>query len=236
MKWVALAGIAIVLLLAGSQMFLPVATVRYRLTLEAEADGKPVAGSGVIEATYAKAAKILSTADYGASVRGEAVVLDLGNKGSLFALLKEGQDSRSAPDYIVLRAFGFSGGALPRPADQGIRQVGRLSGKVELPLTSLPLLVRFRDVNDPLTVEKVDPFNLEASFGPGVKLTRATVEIVSAGLWPLSLVRFVGASVTTGIDRKLSWLARIKSNIDGTSSTSSNRLSNVLHIGDFSRK
>jgi len=238
MKWLAVFAAAVVIVVAviGYQLFTPIATLRYRLTLEAEVDGKPAIGSGVIEITYAKAARILSPGEYGARFRGEAVILDLGARGVLFALLKEGQDSRSAPDYIVLRAFNFSGGALPSPAEDGIRQVSRLSGKVELPLTSLPLLVRFRDINDPLTVEKVDPINLAASFGPDVKLTRATVEIVSAGLWPLSFLRFNRPSITTGIESRLPWLLLVKSNIDGTFTTTTNQLPNILHSGDFERK
>lgn len=105
-----------------------------------------------------------------------------------------------------------------------------------MPLTSLPLLVRFRDLNDPLTVEKVDPLNLEASFGPGVKLTRATMEIVSAGLWPMSEVGIMSKPITTEMERRLTWLRRLQSNIDGTSATSSNRLSNTLHVGNFVRR
>lgn len=47
----------------------------------------------------------------------------------------------------------------------------------ELPLEDFPVLVRFRDPNDPTSVELVDPSNLAASFGPGVMLRRAFVEI-----------------------------------------------------------
>ena len=105
MKWLAVfAAVAAVIAVIGYQLFTPIATLRYRLTLEAEVDGKPVMGSGVVEVTYAKAAGILSPGEYGARFRGEAVVLDLGPRGLLFALLKEGQDSRSAPDYSFPRS------------------------------------------------------------------------------------------------------------------------------------
>lgn len=238
MKWLSVFAVATAITIAvvGYQAFTPITTLRYRLTLEAEVNGKRLIGSGIVEVTYAKAAGILSPGEYGAHVRGEAVILDLGARGLLFALLRAGQDSRSGPDYIVLRAFNLPGGALPRPAEDGIRQVARLSGKVELPLTSLPLLVRFRDVNDPLTVEKVDPLDLAASFGAGVRLTTATLEIVSSRSVPMSWIEPEGEPITTGIVGRLPWLVRIQSNIDGTFSTSSNRLSNVLHSGDFERK
>lgn len=40
------------------------------------------------------------------------------------------------------------------------------------------MLVRFRDILDPMTVEEVDPSDLAASFGPGNALRRITVEII----------------------------------------------------------
>lgn len=81
----------------------------------------------------------------------------------------------------------------------------QLSGKVELPLDSLPMLVRFRDPSDPLTVERVNPNNLPEQFGKGVKLTRATLQVAPASSW------FVGPSsskiepIVTGIESKLPW-------------------------------
>ena len=102
-----------------------------------------------------------------------------------------------------------------------------------MPLTSLPLLVRFRDINDALTVEKVDPLNLEQSFGPGVRLTRATLEIVPAGIWPFTWFGITGEPITKRIESKLGWLKGMQTNIDGTSVTNSRRLSNELHSGNF---
>lgn len=119
------------------------ATVRYRLTLQAEVDGEPKSGSGVIEVTYSKNNDPISQAQFSIDVRGEAVILDLGPRGTLFALLKADTDSRSGPEFMVLRAFNFPGGALPSPVASGLQQVRHLSGKRELALTSLPLLVRF---------------------------------------------------------------------------------------------
>ena len=101
-----------------------------------------------------------------------------------------------------------------------------LKGRVELAPGDLPLLVRFRDINDPKTVERVDPNDLAASFGPGVYLKRATVEITRD-------------PVTTGIVKRLSWLAPLRSrgaSLDGDTSVarSSNALANVLWPRKFS--
>jgi hypothetical protein len=206
MKWFKIFAALIIAAVVIFQLAYPSATVRYRLTLEADVDGKPATGSGVIEVSYGKKPRLLpNESELYFDVRGEAVALDLGQRGMLFALLKGGVDSRSGAESIVLRAFNFPDGLLPSPVEKGIGDLRKLSGKAELPLTSLPLLVRFRDINDPMTVEKVDPLYLEKSFGPGVKLTRATLEIVPAGIWPFSWYGITGEPITTGIEKRLPW-------------------------------
>jgi hypothetical protein len=238
MKWVKIFAALIIAAVVIFQLAFPSATVRYRLTLEADVDGKPATGSGVIEVSYGKKLRLLpNEAEFHIDVRGEAVALDLGQRGMLFALLKGGEDSRSGPDYIVLRAFNFPGGALPSPVEKGVSDVRKLSGRIELPLKNLPLLVRFRDINNPVTVEKVDPLNLESSFGPGVKLTRATLEIVPADIWPFSWFGIAGEPITRGIDQKLKWLDRYyDTKFDGRrfeTVESPSRFANSLASGAF---
>ena len=206
MKWLGILAALIVGAVVVYRIAYPSVTVRYRLTLEAQVDGEPKTGSGVIEVTYSKQSELASQHELVVDFRGEAVMLDLGSRGALFALLKADTDSRSGPEWIVLRAFTFPGGSLPRPVEEGVKQVQRLSGKRELPLTSLPLLVRFRDLNDPKTVERVDPLDIGKSFGAGAKLVRATLEIVPTGIWPLNWYGITGEPITSGIDLRLKWL------------------------------
>jgi hypothetical protein len=204
MKW--LAGfVALVIVGFAAYTYVFSATVRYRLTLEAEVDGRPAIGSGVVEVTYGKINDPISRNELSIDVRGEAVALDLGTRGTLFALLRPGADDRSGPDYIVLRAFGFSGGSLPRPVVEGLRQVRGLSGKRELPLTSLPLLVRFLDSKNMRSAEEVDPLDIGKSFGVGARLNRATLEIVPSGIWPLNSIGITGEPIATGIASRLPW-------------------------------
>ena len=203
MKWLGIFAALIVGVVVVYKVAFPSVTVRYRLTLEAQVDGESRTGSGVIEVTYSKQSEFAGQHELVVDLRGEAVVLDLGSRGVLFALLKADTDSRSGPEWIVLRAFDFPGGSLPRPVEEGVKQVQRLSGKRELPLTSLPLLVRFRDLNDPKTVERVDPLDIGKSFGAGARLVSATLEIVPAGIWPFSSYGITGEPVTRGIEDKL---------------------------------
>ena len=159
-------------------------------------------------------------------VKGEAVAVDIPGRGTLFAVLKQGQHHRSSPEWIVPKAFGFPRrrhrSRRPKPAFDRLRA---LKGRVELAPGDLPLLVRFRDINDPKTVERVDPNDLAASFGPGAYLKRATIEMTRD-------------PVTTGIEKRLSWLSPLRSrgaSLDGDTSVarSSNALANVLGPGSF---
>lgn len=210
MKWLGIIAALVVAAIVAYKTVFPSVTVRYRLTLEAQVDGEPKTGSGVIEVTYSKQSELASQHELVVYFRGEAVMLDLGPRGALFALLKGDTDGRSGPEWIVLRAFNFPGGSLPRPVGEGVKQVQRLSGKRELPLTSLPMLVRFRDLNDPMTVERVDPLDIGKSFGAEAKLVRATLEIVPAGIWPFNFYGLTGEPITNAIDERLLWLPKLK--------------------------
>ncbi len=223
MKWLGVVGLLVAVAVAAVvryDMAYPSVTVRYRLTLEAEVDGEPKAASAVREVTYTKQPPLAAQQELSIGYRGEAVALDLGSRGILFALLQADRDSRSGPEWIVLRSFDFEGGGLPSPAEAGVDQVARLSGKRELPLDSLPRLVRFRDINDPMTVERVNPFNIAERFGPNAKLVRATLEIVPAN-----------EPITTGINKKLVWL----DHLDRYNSVKDNPFTNTLpkDIGGF---
>jgi hypothetical protein len=234
MKWLGILAALIVGAVVVYRVAFPSTTIRYRLTLEAQVDGEAKTGSGVIEVTYSKQSELAGQHELVVDFRGEAVMLDLGSRGTLFALLKGDTDSRSGPEWIVLRAFNFPDGSLPRPVAEGVNQVQRLYGKRELPLTSLPLLVRFRDLNDPKSVERVDPLDFGKSFGAGAMLVRATLEIVPAGIWPLSWYGITGEPITTGIDERLAWLKRLKGGyLDGAFAGGGPALSNILFGGNF---
>lgn len=180
------------------------ATLRYRLTLTVDDNGTQKSGSGVIECIYDKEPKWIplpSHSEWHSSVRGEAVAVDLGDRGILFSLLKQGSDSRSSADEIALKAFGFMEGPIIYPVDKRLSWISslgkRIGARADVPFYNLPMLVRFRDINDPKTVESVDPEDLAASFGEGVKLVGATIEITDA-------------PITIGIEKRLRWLPNRK--------------------------
>jgi hypothetical protein len=63
--------------------------------------------------------------------------------------------------------------------------------------TAYPILVTFADMADPKSVTKLDPDNLSARFGKGVKLKRITVERT-------------GDDVTSGIEGRLHTIGIMK--------------------------
>jgi hypothetical protein len=200
MKQLKILAVLIIAAVVIFQLAYPSATIRYRLVLEAEVDGKPATGSGVIEVTYRAIPRILgASSQFTIEVRGEAVALDLGERGTLFAMLAPGSHVRSGPEYIVPFLFGLTNGGTG-PAD--FSSIRALGGRHDLPLELLPALVRFDDPRDPSTAKFVDA----SSLGLGVPLQRASIEIVDAGYWPLTIIGVTGVPVSREIDQKLPWV------------------------------
>lgn len=172
------------------------ASYRFRMTVEVETPQGLKTGSSVMEVRLTRGMAIGDSSGVGSSVRGEAVVVDLPH-GPLFVLLQVpdggpplqaivpdallGRRS-SGPDEVMadtakLGSTWFSEykADLPRHRDNGSEQSDN----------GWPLMVRFRDLRYPKSVEKVDPEAI------GVK--RIVIETT-------------GDEVTTGIEKRLRWL------------------------------
>jgi hypothetical protein len=183
-------------------------TYRYRLTVEVDTPEGLKTGSSVIEVATSKGSKfaIPSPGALSYKVRGEAVTVDLGARGLMFALLRSDESSdwaagafeAMAPETTIEErmksddAYGDSRAAAL--ALQGPQVVPRwrepYRSATKQPRSGYPMLVRFADIADPKTVAKVDPDALAASFGKGVTLRRITVELTED-------------AVTTGIGGRL---------------------------------
>lgn len=166
--------------------------VRYKMTVEIDTPQGVKSGSAVREVAYRVPSKLLfpSIAEDRPQwrVRGEAVTVEMPDGQVLFALLTSGD---GVSDYAG-RDIWFIRRELNRDSFVLLPNPPRTTRPVIA--NPLPMLVRFRNIADPTTVEKVDPENLAASFGAGVKLRRTTVELTDD-------------PVTTGIEKRLGWLA-----------------------------
>lgn len=166
---------------------------RFRMTVEVETPDGVKTGSSVYEVDTEKKSTFMTGNDRSKSLKGEAVAVDLPSGRTLFALLKTANSKRDDLALMSMAALD------PAFRNDWIESAGRISSSdgitspAEVRAADYPLLVTFADPADPTSVQRVDPANLAASFGPGVTLKRITVEVTND-------------PVTTGIEKRLGWL------------------------------
>ncbi|MGB3313854.1 MAG: hypothetical protein WBB85_05545, partial [Albidovulum sp.] len=147
-------------------------TWNQKLTVTVEAPSGEVSGSSVTRMKVISKPKTLPDAGtVEAKLTGEAVVVEVLPGRYLFALLDLGWAEAAYADARTgIGKEGF---------EDFMRHIVAQKGKpaVPLPPDALPRLVTFGDISDPTSVALVDPDNLAASFGPGVRLKSVTLEI-----------------------------------------------------------
>jgi hypothetical protein len=109
-----------------------------------------------------------------AAVRGEAVAVEVLPGRWLFVLLTGGTDGKGDADQLAYHALRLGKDLLPSKrtyealiADLRSRPLDTPS---PVPPEVYPMMVTFDDITKPQTVREVDPADLAASFGPGVRL------------------------------------------------------------------
>jgi hypothetical protein len=181
-------------------------TLRCRRVVVVDTPEGQRAGSNVVELKIHFPGGMTRALGYAvrAEGRGEATVVDLGPRGLLFATVASEQSLASggvefyagceAP-FPRERFSGKQAGSTDDEYVEYLDNLNRQKPRGDVPFKYLPMLVRFRDLSDPTSVERVDPSDLAASFGPGVKLDRMSIEITDA-------------VATKGIEAVLPWLTR----------------------------
>lgn len=211
----------------GWKIAYPTNSFRYKVTVNVETPEGMKSGSAVREIIVKQIPKVTPEMHTTVIVRGEAVAVDLGKRGVLFALI--GSDD----ELFVLRSFP-SGLGLTR---EGARYYEQLQAKTIVDPLNYPLLVAFKDIADPKTVEAVYRVyskimypkedtdlaiedNLEKTFGKGVKLKDITVEMTDE-------------KVTWDIEERLSWLDQLKGSYLNGNHINGPELYDQLHGGNF---
>ena len=107
LKWAAI-GFAIIIAVAviAYKMAFPTYSYRYRLHLAVEIEGKVHAGSSVIEVDWSCGLKIADSG-CGATLDGQATVIDLGARGVLVALLHDVVEDTTVT-FEEIAAAGFA--------------------------------------------------------------------------------------------------------------------------------
>lgn len=172
-----------------------------RLTLTVETPAGEVSGSSVTEVRvvdYSGPWVLAEARGPKSSLRGEAVAVEVLPGRWLFALIGGAeQPAGNAAAWAEVTfapardAANRSRGYWERVADIHAQP---LDIPVPLPPEAWPLMVTFADIADPTSVARVDPGDLAATFGVGVRLKAVTLEITRA-------------EVTEGVvDALLTWL------------------------------
>ena len=241
------AGIMAIVSGCGDERF---PDLRYRLTVEVDTPTGLKTGSSVYEIKSRGYTAILGEGGlhrFSRSLRGEAVAVDIAPGQTLFALLRGEQSNTELLEELPFRVFkpeGLPEGDAAKFDDRhsdillmtkqllvmrDTRAVPRWTptlNKVDPPRSDYPMLVQFANIDDPNSVERVDPDDLAKSFGLGVRLRRITVQITDA-------------PVTTGIEKRLGWLTSyVNRHFDRSSTVTENMvtrsLSAHLNSGSFS--
>jgi len=197
-KWLGPLALLAVLVI-GDQIRINRPGHKYRLTIEVETPEGIKSASGVIAVTP----------DRGYSPRGrtrasgDALYLDLGGGKNLLALLAHVDKTLDLDgiNYVALRAYGAAGGQRV-----SFNEMSRMKGVVPVTGELIPVLAAFADPANPGTMRTIPPGDLEAAFGPGVRLHAVTAEVVPNGFWPIDFGGPLGEPVTRGIEKKLPWL------------------------------
>lgn len=177
---------------------------RYRLTVEVDTPQGVRTGSSVIEGYTSVAGRysIPSPGAVSGRFKGQGVAVTLPNGQAMFALLGSDKERDWAGGIYMGCAV-----TLP-PVKERIEMTKRgedlfdlmmrqtlashrkcdvprwrpnlFGRRSEGPMTNWPMMVRFRDIHDRWSIERIDPDNLPATFGRGYAIRRLTVERTDA--------------------------------------------------------
>ena len=149
---------------------------RQKLTVVVETPAGERSGAAVVEvrATFGQIPLSGNEVEY--HYTGEATVVEVAPGKYLFALLG-GTEERFA--CTVRDAMGWDSGKGAKSRGEWLAEIPQMVGQPPAPVPPrcLPLMVTFGDITDPKSVQRVDPEDLAASFGPGVRLKAVTLGV-----------------------------------------------------------
>lgn len=149
----------------------------YQLTAEIEVDGKVYSGTTIQQLKCRKGLPLAWGMDVGSCrVRGEAVVVPVEGRGTVFILM--GAANTSPTDGRVHLGSGEDMLADLNLVD-GPRSP-RKHGEWQVSQSKLPYMILFKDVRDRNTIEAVDPSNLQASLGTNASFKSLKVKTTSS--------------------------------------------------------
>ncbi len=157
------------------------ATVRFKVIASALVDGRPIESSSVMEISYSKVTHSLLGTGGATRLYGEALIFDLGGKGTVYVLPIQHPDnaiSTQVYEYGILTSFGITNG-IGSLSEADLTTLRNARGRHPFKLyktTRLPAFVTFANESDPKSVYEIRPSELGQHF-PGTKFTGLDMEI-----------------------------------------------------------
>lgn len=182
---------------------------RYKMIVSVETPEGIVTGSAVRQMGNDTAGSFIPEVGNPADVRGEAVVVDLGKRGVLFALISHQSDLEFYNAFPVPGKPFNNGGSTP----EGIQYYASLPAGTKGTLNpeyppGYPKLVTFKDINDPISVTETQVWErksdglfvlkqdrMEELFGQGVRLKDITLEITDESMTWGQVDKYLPSSV-----------------------------------------
>ncbi|MES2433384.1 MAG: hypothetical protein V4586_06105 [Pseudomonadota bacterium] len=200
---------------------------RQKLTITIETPAGEVSAASVSQVSWRKHWIRTDGMGWDYDLTGEAVVVEITPGHYLFALLTGAGTTEYMGSVAAASIAGREGRVFDGALFDEVRdRRDRAAGVITVPQDQYPMLVTFADITDPASVELVDPADLAASFGPGVRLKSVTLEVTDE-------------AVTEGVVEKLlGWLGPFPEPALGpaTGSSGSAPFYRLVHMGDFLRR
>lgn len=170
---------------------------RQKLTITIETPAGEVSGASVSEVSWRKHWIRTDGMGWDYELTGEAVVVEVTPGRYLFALLQGAGTTEYMGSVAAASIAGRKGRVIDGTLFDEVRdRRDRAAGVITVPQYQYPMLVTFADITDPASVELVDPADLAASFGPGVRLKSVVLEVTDE-------------AVTEGVvEGKLAWIGK----------------------------
>ena len=149
-----------------------------KLTVTVETTAGEVSGSSVSQVSWRKHWIRWDGMGWDYDLTGEAVVVEVTPGRYLFALLKGAGTTEYMGSVAAASIAGREGRVIDGALFSEVQSKrGPAAGVIAVPEVQYPMLVTFGDIADPASVKLVEPADLAASFGPGVRLRSVVLEV-----------------------------------------------------------
>ncbi|NQZ14604.1 MAG: hypothetical protein HRT94_07260 [Alphaproteobacteria bacterium] len=147
-------------------------TWRYKITIEIDTPEGVKSGSVIREVSNSASNTGMgfSESTKPAKVSGEAVVVDLGEKGKLFALINWRSYTEFSEVFVYRETNGIPD-AIRFYKNVPAGSKGELTNKM-----FWPEMVRFRDISDAKSIEAVNKKDISKTYGDGYAIKRIIIE------------------------------------------------------------